>query len=429
MVNRLLRRLSPYLDRLDERAKAGILGTGVYSWGQRLTAQYNLLYAADLGANAVELGLLSSFAGAVGSLASMPLGWATERYSVRRVLLLGYAFGAFASLIYAFARGWWMLIPAFILGGRLVRIMPLTDIIFVSVTGPESRTEVMSLTRVVWGALNVFAPLAAGLVVARFGGINARGIRPLYYIQLVLTIVVFLYMFLALKPLAEDGRDGKTSVSLGTLWKDYQDFFHGEQWLRRWVLLRLVMQFGMNLALPFVPLWLVEVKGATPQVLGLMGTVGVVVSLLLQIPAGRLADRIGRKKVFFMVRPVAYLGTLLLVLAPSPKYLVLVGLLGAMALGGGGGGGGGGLASVCFTPFITMFWEMVPHEKRGRWFGVEGLLNISVIPASLLGGLLWERGLMIHVLLLPVLLELLVVMPLFASIPDTLGNDDSVLHQ
>ena len=76
-----------------------------------------------------------------------------------------------------------------------------------------------------------------------------------------------------------------------------------------------------------------------------------------------------------------------------------------------------------------MFWEMVPHEKRGRWFGVEGLLNISVIPASLLGGLLWERGLMIHVLLLPVLLELLVVMPLFASIPDTLGNDDSVLHQ
>ena len=202
--------------------------------------------------------------------------------------------------------------------------------------------------------------------------------------------------------------------------EDYQAFFRGERWLKRWVLLRLVMQFGINLTLPFVPLWLVEVKGATPQMLGLMGTVGVLVSLLFQIPAGRLADRIGRKKVFSLLRPVVYLGTALLVVAPGPEYLVLVGLLGAIALGGGAGGGGGGLGSVGFTPFITMFWEMVPHEKRGRLFGVEGLLNISAIPASLVGGLLWERGLMVEVLLIPVLLELLVVLPLLASIPDTL---------
>ena len=413
----MLRRLSSSLDGLDERVRAAIVGTGVHSWGQRLTSQYNLLYAAGLGASAVELGLLNSIAGAVGSLASVPLGWATERYSVRRVLLLGYALGAFASLIYAVAGAWWMLIPAFILGGRLVRVMPLTDIILVSATGPEERTGVMSLSRVVWGAINVFAPLAAGLVVAHFGGINTRGIRPLYYIQLALTVLVFLFMVRALKPLPGGGMDAGVSSSRGSLLEDYREFFRGERWLKRWVLLRLVMQFGTNLALPFVPLWLVGVKGATPQMLGLMGTVGVMVSLLFQIPAGRLADRIGRKKVYFLLRPVAYLGTVLLVLSPGPEYLVLVGLLGAIALGGG-------LASVSFTSFITMFWEIVPHEKRGRWFGVEGLLNISTIPASLVGGLLWERGLMVEVLLFPVLLELLVVLPLLASIPDTLARSE-----
>ena len=178
------------------------------------------------------------------------------------------------------------------------------------------------------------------------------------------------------------------------------------------------MQFAMNMALPFVPLWLVEVKGATPNVLGLMGTVGVMVSLLFQIPAGMLADRIGRKRVFFLLRPLAYLGTTLLVFAPGPKYMVLVGLLGAIALGGGGGGGG--LASVGFTPFITMFWEMVPSEKRGRWYGIEGLISISTIPASFIGGLLWEQGFMLEVLLFPVLLEVLIVLPLFFSIPETM---------
>jgi len=409
------------LDDLDERVKAAIVGTGIHSWGQRLTSQYNLLFAASLGASAVQLGLLNSIAGAVGSLASMPLGWATERYSVRRVLLLGYALGAVASMIYALAGAWWMLIPAFILGGRLVRIMPLTDIIFVSATEPKERTEVMSLSRVVWGAINVFAPLAAGLAVAYFGGINPQGIRPLYYIQLALTVFVFFFMLRALKPLPRSVRDAGDTGSKGSLLEDYREFFRGERWLKRWVLLRLVMQFGTNLALPVVPLWLVEVKGATPQMLGLMGTVGVVVSLLFQIPAGRLADRIGRKKVYFLLRPMAYIGTALLVLAPGLEYLVRVGLLGAIALGGGAGGG---LSSVGFTPFITMFWEIVPHEKRGRWFGIEGLLNITAIPASLVGGLLWERGFKVEVLLLPILLELLIVLPLFASIPETLARSE-----
>ncbi len=401
---------------MDKRIKTTIIGTGVFSWGQRLTSQYNLLYASDLGANAVQLGLLSSIAGAVGSLASVPIGWITERYSVRRVLLLGYALGAIASIIYSIAGNWWMIIPAFILGGRLVRIMPLTDIIFVSATKPEERTSIMSLSRVIWGVINIFAPLIAGILVTYYGGINTNGIRPLYFIQLALAVFVLFYMYWSLEPLPS--REEKiTHSSFVNLFDDYRDFFEGERWLKRWVILRLVMMFGVNLASPFVPLWLVEKKGASPNVLGLMGTIGVIVALIFQIPAGMLADRIGRKRVYFLLRPLAYLGTTLLVLAPNPEYLVIVGFLGAIALGVGGGGGGG-LSSVGFTPFITMFWEMVPTEKRGRWFGIEGLLNITTIPASYIGGILWERGFMTEVLMIPVVLEILIVLPLFASIPE-----------
>jgi MFS family permease len=277
----------------------------------------------------------------------------------------------------------------------------------------------MSLSRVVWGALNVFAPITAALVVARFGGINARGIRPLYYLQFVLTVSALLFMIRALEPLPGGARrteEGSFS-SLGGLLRDYGEFFRGERWLGRWVAVRVVRQFGMSVAAPFVPLWLVGVKGATPGVLGLMGTSGVVVALLLQIPVGRLSDRIGRKRAFFMLRPVTYLGTLLMILAPDPGYLVLVGVLGAVAWGGGGGGGIGGVSA---TPFVTMFWEAVPREKRGRWFGVEGLMSLATIPASLLGGYLWQRGFMAEVLLAPVLLELLVAMPILATVPDTL---------
>jgi MFS family permease len=162
---------------------------------------------------------------------------------------------------------------------------------------------------------------------------------------------------------------------------------------------------------------MVNVKGATPYILGISGTASVVMALVFQIPAGRLSDVIGRKKVYFILRPLCFAGTILMILAPRPEYLIGVGVLGAVALGAGMGGGVGGVSS---TPFVTMFWEMVPKEKRGRWFGIEGLMNLSTIPASILGGFLWQQGLKVEVLLIPIILEVLIVMPILATIPDTL---------
>jgi len=69
-----------------------------------------------------------------------------------------------------------------------------------------------------------------------------------------------------------------------------------------------------------------------------------------------------------------------------------------------------------------MYWETVPAEKRGRWFGFTGVFNILAVPASILGGLMWQAGLMELVLILPVLIEVLIVIPLLIRIPDTLVN-------
>jgi MFS family permease len=146
-----------------------------------------------------------------------------------------------------------------------------------------------------------------------------------------------------------------------------------------------------------------------------MGTLGTIIGVLLQIPVGRLSDTIGRKKVYFLLRPISYVGTALLILAPSPEYLFLVGLLGVGLMGGIGG--------VSFTTFITMHYEMVPKEKMGRWYGINGILNIISFPASLLGGYLWQQGFMIEVLVLPLVLEALFVIPILITVPDTLGRN------
>jgi MFS family permease len=408
-----------FFRELDRRVQVTIAGIGIHNWGQQLTMQYTQLYATDLGADALDLGLLNSITAAVSSIVSVPLGWVTEKYTVRKVLLLGLACAAMSAAISALAGNWLMLIPAFVIGARLVRIMPLADIIFITATQSQHRATVMGLSRVAWGTLNLFAPMAAALIIANSGGISAQGIRPLYYIQLVLTVLVLLFMARKLQPLPShvDRKAGRPGLKGGTFIQDFRELFQGEKWLKRWMALRVIQQFGNSLATPFVALWMVNVKGATPHIIGMMGTASAITSLALQVPAGRLADRIGRKRVFLLLRPVSYLGTFLLILAPRPEYLILVGLLGAA---GAARGAGGGIGGVSFTPFITMFWEMVSDEKRGRWFGIEGLMSLSTIPASILGGVLWQQGLMTEVLLLPILIEVLLVIPILTTVPDTL---------
>jgi len=159
---------------------------------------------------------------------------------------------------------------------------------------------------------------------------------------------------------------------------------------------------------------MVNVKGADAYILGTMSTLSMAVSTLLQIPIGKVADRIGRKKAFFILRPFAYVGTFLLILAPAPSFLILAGILGAMGLMEG-------IGIVSSIPFMTMYWELVPAEKRGRWFGFTGIFNTLItIPAFILGGFLWQIGSMELVLILPVLIELLTVIPILTRIPDTL---------
>ncbi|NIV15979.1 MAG: MFS transporter, partial [Aliifodinibius sp.] len=170
----------------------------VQNWGQQLTVQYNQLYAIDLGATAVQLGFLNSITAAIGAGVSIPVGWATEKYSAKRMLLLGLLFALVSSIIFSTAGAWWWLIPAFLVGSQLIRIGPLTDIIFFSSTEPGQRASLMGFSRVVWGGLNIFAPIFAAFLVATFGGINARGIRPLYFVQVGLTLFAlsFLWKFL-----------------------------------------------------------------------------------------------------------------------------------------------------------------------------------------------------------------------------------------
>ena len=407
-----------FLGELDRRFKVMLVAIGLYSWASNLTLKYNQLYATALGADPLELGSLNSIGGVANSIISAPTGWFIDRYGVKKVIILGLALSAIVSAIYGYASNWLMLIPAIILSQISFRmIIPLTDIIFIGTSKPRSRARAMGLSRAIWAIPSALAPMTAAAIVSAFGGINVQGIRPLYLVQLGAITLIMVFVIFALEELHIQRTAGERVMDQGKsgLIEGFKELFEGERWLKEWAILMGLWRFGMSLSMPFIPLWMVNVKGADPYILGAISTAGIITSALLQIPMGIIADRIGRKKTFFLLRPFSYLGTLLLILAPSPELLIPVGILGVL-------GSMDGMAGVSFIPFITMYWEAVPAEKRGRWFGFTGIFNIFAVPASMLGGFLWQVGLKEWVLLLPVLIEVSSIVPILMRIPDTLGR-------
>lgn len=390
----------------------------MFQWDLALPSQYNTLYATALGINPLELGFWNSVGRALNSLVSIPAGWVSDKYGLKSAILLGLGFFFFGALCYSFAFDAMTVVPAIVLGSVTI-VYPFSDIAIINYSKPWQRTMIMAFTRTIWAIPSIFIPLAAAAIVTSFGGININGIKPLYYLQVFFALLVFFFMFVKLKTStiqqAENEGNLKTERSII---RDFHEIFQGEKHLKKWIVIQTTFFICQFFSVAFTPLWMVNVIHADPYVMAISSMAGIVVLILLQMPVGQLADRIGRKKAFFLFRPFTYLGTLLLIFAPSPEYLILVGFIGAFGVVGAGGMGGIGGAG--FIPFITMNFEMVSAEKRGRWNSVTSVFNIISFPVSVLAGFLWEQGFMKEVLLIPVLLELLVTLPLLTTVPDTL---------
>jgi len=400
----------------DKRIKVVLISQGMYTFVMQFLAQYNVLFAQALGANGTDIGLITLISGLVLCLSSPYLGLAVERCPIKRMMILGLILDLTAMIIFILASDWRWLIPAFILYGQLVRQMPIADMVFVTFVKPGQRATLVAVSRIFWGGIAIFAPLLSAAVVTYCGGINVNGIRPLYYISVPILSVTLLILYMGLDESSISGstEKGKSSHEKTSLLSEYRKFLKSESYLKHWIAIRFFRDSSLGLLMTFVPLWIVNIKGATAAMLGILSTLSTMSGLLVQIPVGRLADRFGRKKAFLFFTVFYCAGLFLLAFAPSPEYLILAGVLGA------GGIIGGGIGGAANTPLLTMWWESVPPESRGKLYGLEGIITAASRPLVIIGGILWDHDLAILIMLIPILVEIAIVVPLVCKIPETL---------
>ena len=146
--------------------------------------------------------------------------------------------------------------------------------------------------------------------------------------------------------------------------------------------------------------------------MGVMATATVVAQLIFGIPVGRLADKIGRKRIIYLLTPLWYASNLFLAFSPGPIALVLsAALLEFYNISTGA------------TNAMTL--ELLPLEQQGKWGGLLGLFTgLVTIPAPIIGGLVWRELGPIYVFVIPLVFDLLFRVPLLATVRETLGMED-----
>jgi len=376
-----------------------------------LTTQYDSIYAVALGASPVQLGALNSVKGGVSAVMSLPAGWLGDRYGIKRFYVIGIGLIALGAAIYGIAPDWRVLLAAVILISLSMRLTGTgCSVLCADQLKNDDRATGQNLCNAIASLFLAVSPMIGAVLVTRFGGLNAQGLRPLYYMQFVGYGLILLYVAMRLRepvrPKLVEERD-----RVGVL-GDFRRIFRDAPHLKRWIAVACLSRLPLAMALPFMHVFANEVKGAGQYTLSMMSVAMVAAHILFGIPLGRLADRLGRKRVIYMLTPLWYLSGIMLITARGPVGLILAGTL-------------WGFYPIMSIVTSSMTLELVPLQCMGRWSGVLGLFaGLVTIPAPLIAGLVWRHVGPAYVFVIPIALDLALRIPLLRTIPETLWRQE-----
>ncbi|MDP6048057.1 MAG: MFS transporter [Candidatus Bathyarchaeota archaeon] len=403
-----LKRLRDFMQSQTSNYKILLTRSVVATFLRQMVENFTNIYIVELGATPIQLSVVRAVGAGASAIVSIPAGWLSDVYSLKRIMILGMSLQLISIICYAFAKNWQWIFTAIIFGTlTMTLVFRIQNIIIANSLTDHNRATGFAIRTMLRQVLAIFAPTIGGALVYLSGGISIDGIRPLYFIQLVGFAVISFYVARNLKDTRPMGK-AQTNKMIG----QFREMLEAGENLGRFALVQALGSITMGMSRPFIFVYVAEIKGANSLTIGYMGTSFIIVSMLLAIPIGNLADTRGRKFIIFITRPFYYLSTLLLIFSPIDTSWMLLLAWGCRGI------------MMSSNAFNMMNMEMVPAEYRGRWTGFVSLFqNLLRIPSILIGGYIYENFNPALVFIIPLIVDVLVRMPLLNSIPDTLNSE------
>jgi len=294
----------------------GMLGMGI-------VIPFLPIYAKTLGATPLSIGIFfASFP--LAQMLFMPtISRLSDRHGRKWFITVGLLLASLLSLWYVYAPTiGYLTLGRFLQGGVMALILPITTAYVGDLAPPEKRGTYM-------GIFNLFLTSSFGMGPLTGGWLSdAYGMEATFYWMGALNAVAFFAVLLFLPEVRHAAHARTQSPSYRTLLRKPR--------IQGIALYRMANAVQMGLWFSFLPLLAAEVLGISKAQIGVVIAIFMLANSLVQVPFGRLADRMSRRA---LIVAGGYLGSLAFAtvfFAEGFLHLLIIGAvtgaIGAMAM-------------------------------------------------------------------------------------------------
>jgi MFS family permease len=387
---------------LRSRLLLGIIGVSFLSiMAPALTGALRPLYIVEVGADPIQLALIMALPSFVSLLTRVPASALAGRLGRWRMMTLSLSISMVTTVVFAFIRQPVWFYPVVALAAVSWAIFSPITVDFVSSQAtPETQGSMMGLY-----FTTIAAPMFLGPFLSSFLAIYLD-LRTLFLVSSVFPAFALLLFIVMIKPrdmiLSKPGDESEANKpafleSIGRIFRT-----------RNFAVLcvsRVTFAISMGLFNTAYSVFAESSLGFSASAISLLFTSRGITNVLTRMPAGRISDRVGRRKPFI----TAYLLVIVsFVMISQFKRFDL--LLVAMAIYGIGWG-------VRIAPSMALANESVPEEDRSIALAVfMTMFDVGNIIGSLATGLTSSvlSTNMLMFLCAPVMLVALVIFVLFS---------------
>ena len=335
--------------------------------GENLWRRFLPKYLESLGAPITAIGAFGTTEDFLDGVYQYPGGWIADRYGRRFALIAFISLAAIGYAVYWVLPSWPL---AFLALALIMAWDAMASPTLFAVVGDSLPTAKRTMGFTVQSILRritiVIAPTIGGVAIASYG--LRGGVRLGLSISIVMaavTIAVVSRIRILVIPDAEP-------TTVRHVWRSFPRSL-------RWLLVSDVfIRTCEGLVDVFLVLYALNVIGIGSPAFGVLVAVQALTTIVVQIPAARLAVRVG-KKPFVTATFLAFaLFPLAVVLAHSLPWLVLAFIV-------------GGLRELGEPARKALIVDFAAPAMRGRVVGLYYLCrSVAIAPAAFIGGLLWR---------------------------------------
>jgi MFS family permease len=335
--------------------------------GEELWKRFVPKYLEVLGAPVLAIGLYGTVRDLLDGVYQYPGGWIADHFGRRRALTLFVGATIIGYAIYWLAPSWpWIFVGLVLVMAWSSMASPTLFAVVGDALPRERRAMGFTVQSILRRMPIVVAPTLGGLAIEALG--LRGGVRAGLLITIVLAIVTLVVVSRVNVPLLL--QDAPTNI-VG-VWRSLPATF------RRLLASDIFIRTSEGLVDVFLILYATNVVGVTAAEFGTLIGVQMATSILVYVPAARVADRTGRKPFVVATFLAFSLFPLAVVAAQSFGALVLAFIV-------------GGLREVGEPARKALIVDLAQPHLRARSVGLYYLIrSLAIAPAASIGALLWR---------------------------------------